>query len=155
MSILYWLKLNHKPKSLAPLILRDNYQSTWLVTVRHKLAQYGFSEHLLTNLHYDQAESLTKLRFKDISRQRDLASSPDFLCPDKIRYRLVPVPYLFNLEIINQRRAFSQVQCSVLPTAMLVGRYKKILFSQRQCPCLWFNLLIPCWTIYSVKWRGL
>ncbi|XP_077205815.1 uncharacterized protein LOC143843519 [Paroedura picta] len=134
-SILYWLKLTYDPKRLSALILRDNFQPIWLKTVKCKLSQLGFMEQQLAFIQQDQAKSIIKQRVKDISRQRDLAKTPEFLCPDRIRYTLVPAPYLSDLELITHRRAFAQARCSTLPTAVLEGRYQKKPLAQRLCPC--------------------
>ena len=124
-SIFYWLKLIYDPKHLSALILTDNFQSIWLKTVKCKLTQLGLLEQQLANSHQDQAKSLIKQRAKDISRQRDLASTPEFLCPDRIRYELALVPYLSDLDLNTHRMAFAKARCSALPTAVLEGRYKK------------------------------
>ena len=134
-AIVMWLKLTHNSQDIAPLILKDNFQSSWTKAVKNEIQSLGFSTHFLSKLAHDQAASLVKQRIQDTRCQLDLSKTPTFLAPVKTRYVLAPATYLSQLVINKQRRAFTLARCSVLPSALVEGRYKNIPLSLRQCYC--------------------
>nr|XP_016853653.1 PREDICTED: uncharacterized protein LOC107983669 [Anolis carolinensis] len=131
----YWLRLSPAPLGLAPLTMKDNFQSSWQKKIVHKIASLGLSPELLTSMGYDQAKSLVKQRITDIEHQLDLSSAPSFITNGDSRSHTSPMEYLTMLEVANHRRAFTLARCHALPSAVLEGRYQKIPYSERLCPC--------------------
>ncbi|KAJ7324291.1 hypothetical protein JRQ81_017311 [Phrynocephalus forsythii] len=82
-----------------------------------------------------QIKTLIKQRIQDIERQRDIAQSPLFRAPIKTRYVMRMANYLSQLEDPAYRRAFTLARCSVIPSRVLEGRYKKIPYEDRRCTC--------------------
>nr|XP_016847415.1 PREDICTED: uncharacterized protein LOC107982573 [Anolis carolinensis] len=131
----YWLRLSLAPLGLAPLSMKDNFQSTWQKEILHKLASLGLSPQILTSMGYDQAKAQIKQRITDIERQIDLSNAPSFITSGDSRGSTSPMEYLTKLEVANHQRAFTLARCHVLPSAVLEGRYQKTPYSERLCPC--------------------
>uniref|UniRef100_A0A803T0U9 ribonuclease H n=1 Tax=Anolis carolinensis TaxID=28377 RepID=A0A803T0U9_ANOCA len=131
----YWLHLSHSPCGLAPLTLRDEFQSTWNKVVATKIATLGFSQKHLLSMGWDQAKVHIRQRILDTERQSDLACSPVFNISADNRYTITPMAYLTNLEVPNHRKAFTLARCHALPSAVLEGRYRKTPALERLCPC--------------------
>lgn len=50
---------------LTSLINSDNFQSTWKIAIREKLADYGFTNEAIQRMGYDQAKTSLKERILD------------------------------------------------------------------------------------------
>ena len=131
----YWLRLVFFPSGLAPLTIKDDFQTTWKGAVGKIIATLGFNPQTLLAMGYEGARNTIKQRVVDTQRQVDLASSPRFLISENRRYLTTQMPYVANLEIPKQRRAFTLARCRALPSAMQEGRYEKIPHEERKCPC--------------------
>ncbi|XP_053122321.1 uncharacterized protein LOC128332077 isoform X2 [Hemicordylus capensis] len=129
------LKLTLCPRGLAPLTQQDNFQSSWKQAVYNKVAQLSFSPSLLLAMGWDKAKTAIKQRILDTERQADLSKVTGFLAPDTCRFIVSCSAYLAQLEIPSHRRAFTLARCHALSSAILEGKYKKIPFMERLCPC--------------------
>nr|XP_060641653.1 uncharacterized protein LOC132781415 [Anolis sagrei ordinatus] len=131
----YWLHLSFSTCGLAPLTLRDKFQSTWNKVVAAKIATLGLSQGQLLGMGWDQAKDLIRQWILDIERQSDLTCSPAFNISEDNRYLIATMAYLANLEVPKHRRAFTLARCHALPSAVLEGRSRKTPAQERLCPC--------------------
>lgn len=129
-----WLKMFFVPTGLVPLILTDSFLSPWKVTLTLKLLSLGLSPSEITVLGYDKAKSVISQRIKDIDFQTHISQ----LTLHPVRESSRPgkyAKYFENLNVPKFRRAFMSARFNILPSAVLEGRFKKIPYEHRYCPC--------------------
>lgn len=92
----FWLSLNFNVQGLTPLILVDNFQSTWLKAVHTKLRHMGLPPEVVCTVAFNQAKATLKQRLLDIERQGNISIAPNFLAKEDTRYKVVPATYLIS-----------------------------------------------------------
>uniref|UniRef100_A0A670J379 Reverse transcriptase domain-containing protein n=1 Tax=Podarcis muralis TaxID=64176 RepID=A0A670J379_PODMU len=130
-----WLKLCFKPVGIAPLILRDDFQSSWEREVINEVQSCGLSHLYFESMTYNQARAVISRRLSDIARQEDIAQvKPGMFLGDQI-YRTIPAPYLAEIHYVEYRRLLTAARLNVLDSAILWGRYRGVPYAQRTCHC--------------------
>lgn len=131
----YWLKLCYLPAGLAPLVLQDTYKSSWIHQIEQKIAAVGLSVTTLLGMGYERARATIKQLILDIERQNDVSNVSELYVREDLKYIVNAPSYFTQLENHNHRRAFTLARLRGLPSAVSEGRYKKIPWNQRLCPC--------------------
>lgn len=121
-------------EGIVALILKDDVHNGWLKNIQKKLAQLGLSMCDLPLLGLERARLVIKQRIRDIEWQNDLACVADPFIKSVFRPQAM-ARYLTHLELYSYRRAFTLARFNVLPSAVAEGRYKKIPYHERICPC--------------------
>uniref|UniRef100_A0A2D4PQN9 Reverse transcriptase zinc-binding domain-containing protein n=2 Tax=Micrurus surinamensis TaxID=129470 RepID=A0A2D4PQN9_MICSU len=127
------------PGSYLSLVFADSHTSRWEKELSKKLHLLGFTGDALGDCGLKDAQFRVVQRLVDIDLQY-LRSRANKTCSPLIfshsnNYGLRMASYLYTLTIPKYRRAFSLARFNVLPSALLSGRFKKLLLSERLCPC--------------------
>ena len=134
-SINLWLKLNHTTSDLAPLVLRENFQSSWTKMVQAKMRHLGFPSEAVLAVDTNHAKTVLRQRVLNIERHCYINQCPNFLAAEDKKHAAEQATYLSLLEVPHHRRAFSLARWGVLPSASLEGHFKSIPLSEGVCPC--------------------
>ncbi|XP_053118799.1 inversin isoform X5 [Hemicordylus capensis] len=133
--IFYWIKRHLYPTGLIPKFLSVEPQSSWSRKITDKLSQGGLSPALLLEAGENTARRLVRQRLIDIDLQTEKASLPLFYKSIYAKVDLTPAAYLFTITLSKFRWAFSRARFNVFPSALLYGKYAKLPYEERKCPC--------------------
>ena len=140
LTIKFWLRLvfNSESSSLTSVMLSEQKSSNWFNYIEQKIQMLGIALDSLALAPVTYIYKIIKRRILDIELQAlneaaRKTCSPLFLgispSPDKLAF------YFSHLINPQQRRAFMLARFNILPTAVMTGRFQKIPYAYRQCPC--------------------
>lgn len=82
---------------ITPLLLWDNYQSSWVKAIHCKLQNLGFSLEVVLKIGYDHAKAMFKQRLFNIEQWDN--GVPNFMIPEQLRYIVILALSLSFLQI--------------------------------------------------------